>query len=86
MPDPIAELSRGTQVGIYRKGKLIHTGHVIHKSDANSEMTWGHKMGPEWIVTVFVSGLGPRRWQRGRFRAKDLRRFGNVDIRAINNE
>ena len=74
-------LSVGDRVGIYRKSRRIHSGTVLKVVDANDDMTWGHKMSPDWIITVDVDGLGPRRWARGLFRAKDLRRFGATKLK-----
>lgn len=78
----IDDLVVGDRVGIYRKSKRVHTGALLKKINANDEMTWGHKMKPYWVLTIEVDGLGPRRWQDGMFRAKDLRKFGFVDVRS----
>lgn len=79
----IEQMQVGDRVGIYRKSQLRHRGTLLAKVDANDESTW---MGPEWILTIDVDGLGWRRWDEGRgemFKARDLRQLGRVSIRKL---
>lgn len=83
----IEQLKVGDHVGIYRKSRLRYRGTLKRKVDANDDMEFGGRMGPEWILTIFVDGLGERRWEErrggGMFTAKDLRKLGCVSIRKL---
>lgn len=86
MPDrarsraPEEDLCVGDSVGIYRKGRLRFTGTVLRLVNANDDLTWGHNMHPDWILTVDVTGHGPRTIRGGRFTAPSLRNVGYVTV------
>lgn len=83
MRDPITTLNVGDRIGIYRKSNLRGTGTILRKLNANDDMMWGHKMAPDWILTIDVDGLGPRKWRDGMFAARDLGRIGYVKLKPI---
>ena len=42
------DLSEGDPVEVVRKRQVKATGHVLRIVNANDDMTWGHKMKPDW--------------------------------------
>lgn len=68
----------GARVQILRKGKVLATGTILRRVNANDDMDWGHKMRPDWITTIDLDGMGPRRFRNDCGTAKDTRRWGHV--------
>lgn len=71
----------GTRVELLRRGRVLASGTVVSWINANDDMTWGHKMRPEWHFTVDLHGLGLRKFRDCVGVAKDTRRWGRVQVR-----